>query len=63
VIYGHSVLATAQSQGRLYLLDPRTGAARAALPVGSLSRFATPALDLGRAYIGTLAGIVAVNVK
>jgi hypothetical protein len=63
VVYGNSVLATAQSQSKLYLLDPQTGATRAALSVGALSRFATPALDLGRAYVGTMAGIVAVNVK
>jgi hypothetical protein len=63
VIYGHSLLATSKAQGQLFLLDPRTGATRAALSVGSLSRFATPALDVGRAYVGTLAGIVAVNVK
>ena len=39
------------------------GATRAALSVGALSRFATPALDVGRAYVGTIAGIVAVNLK
>jgi polyvinyl alcohol dehydrogenase (cytochrome) len=63
VIYGHSLLAISQAQGQLFLLDPRTGATRAALSVGSVSRFATPALDFGRAYVGTLTGIVAVNVK
>jgi hypothetical protein len=63
VIYGHSLLATAQSQGKLFLLDPHTGATRASVSVGSLTRFATPALDLGRAYVGTMTGIVAVNVK
>ncbi len=62
VIYGNSLLATAQSQGRLYLLDPTSGRTRASLFVGSLSRFATPALDSGRAYVGTLTGLVAVRI-
>jgi hypothetical protein len=30
------------------------------IPSGSLTRFATPALDLNRAYIGTTSGVVAV---
>ena len=63
VVYGNSVLATAQSTGRLYLLDPSTGANRASLFLGALSRFATPALDAGRAYVGTLNGLVAVRIS
>ncbi len=57
------MLATSQATGRLYLLDPTTGGVRTSMAVGPLSRFATPALDTGRAYIGNLAGIVAVNVR
>jgi outer membrane protein assembly factor BamB len=63
VLYGKTLVATSQEQGRLYLLDPATGAKRTSLAVGALSRFATPALDLGRAYVGTMGGIVAVNIK
>ena len=63
VVYGNAVLATSQATGRLYLLDPTTGGVRTSMAVGPLSRFATPALDTGRAYIGNLAGIVAVNVS
>ena len=63
VVYGNAVLATSQATGRLYLLDPTTGGVRTSMAVGPLSRFATPALDTGRAYIGNLAGIVAVNVR
>jgi outer membrane protein assembly factor BamB len=62
VVYGNSVLATSQSAGRLYLLDPTTGGVRASVAVGPLTRFATPALDTGRAYIGNTAGLVAVNI-
>ena len=63
VVYGNSVLATAQSQGRLYLLDPATGGTRASIFLGALSRFATPALDAGRAYVGTMKGLVAVRIS
>jgi hypothetical protein len=63
VMYGNAVLATGQSQGRLYILDPATGAIRTSLGVGALTRFATPALDAGRVYVGTTAGLVAVNIK
>jgi acetyl-CoA carboxylase beta subunit len=56
------VLATSQLAGRLYLLDPTTGGVRASVAVGPLTRFATPALDTGRAYIGNTAGLVAVNI-
>jgi outer membrane protein assembly factor BamB len=62
VVYGNAVLATSQATGRLYILDPTTGAVRTSLAVGSLTRFATPALDVGRAYVGTTSGIVAVNI-
>ncbi len=63
VVYGNALVAAAPSQGRLYLLDPSTGHTRSSLAVGALSRFATPALDTGRAYLGTDTGIVAVNLK
>ncbi len=63
VVYGNAVLATSRATGRLYILDPTTGGVRASLAVGSLTRFATPALDVGRAYVGTTTGLVAVNVR
>ncbi len=63
VVYGNSVLATSQSQERLYVMDPATGQARSSIAVGPLTRFATPALDTGRAYVGTMLGIFAVNLK
>jgi hypothetical protein len=63
VVYGNSVLATSQAQGRLFVLDPATGRTRGSIAVGLLSRFATPALDSGRAYVGTLLGLVAVNIS
>ncbi len=63
VVYGNAVLATSQATGRLYILDPTTGGVRASTLIGTLTRFATPALDLGRAYVATTTGIVAVNVS
>jgi hypothetical protein len=63
VVYGNAVLATSQATGRLYILDPTTGGVRTSMAVGALTRFATPALDVGRAYVGNTAGIVAVNVR
>ena len=63
VVYGNAVLATSQATGRLYILDPTTGGVRTSLAVGALTRFATPALDTGRAYVGNTSGIVAVNVR
>jgi outer membrane protein assembly factor BamB len=63
VVYGNAVLATSQATGRLYILDPTTGAVRTSMAVGALTRFATPALDTGRAYVGNMFGIVAVNVR
>ena len=62
VVYGNGVLATSQSAGRLYLLDPSNGAVRSSVAVGPVTRFATPALDTGRAYVGNTAGLVAVNI-
>ncbi len=63
VVYGNSVLAASPATGRLYLLGPSNGAVRSSVDVGPLSRFATPALDTGRAYIGTQLGLVAVNIR
>ncbi|HEX4432981.1 MAG TPA: PQQ-binding-like beta-propeller repeat protein [Frankiaceae bacterium] len=63
VVYGNAVLATSKATGRLYILDPTTGGVRTSMAVGPLTRFATPALDTGRAYVGNMAGIVAVNVR
>ena len=56
VVYGNGVLATSQATSRLYLLDPTTGAIRTSVAVGPLTRFATPALDTGRAYVGNTTG-------
>jgi outer membrane protein assembly factor BamB len=62
VIYGNALVVPAPNSGRLYLLDPSNGGIRSSVAVGPLTRFATPALDTGRAYIGNAAGLVAVNV-
>jgi polyvinyl alcohol dehydrogenase (cytochrome) len=60
VIFQGSVLATNSNDGRLYALNPSNGVATASLAVGPLTRFATPALDSGHAYVGTTTGVVAV---
>jgi outer membrane protein assembly factor BamB len=47
----------------LYALHGRTGAVLASISVGSTNRFATPALGPNKVYVGTLTGLVAVNVS
>jgi outer membrane protein assembly factor BamB len=60
VIYQGSVLATNRNNGTLYALNPANGQTTARLAVGTVTRFATPALDTNRAYVGTTSGVVAV---
>jgi outer membrane protein assembly factor BamB len=50
--------------GSLYALSGRTGAQLGSLPLGSATtRFATPALSGNKVYVGTMTGVVAVNVS
>jgi outer membrane protein assembly factor BamB len=60
VVGGHTVYSLDRG-GTLYALDIATGQARATVPVGATSRFATPTLYQDRVFIGTLTGIVAVT--
>ncbi len=61
IIGGHTVYSL-DSQGVLYALDVDSGAVRASLAVGAVSRFATPTL-YGRAlFIGTMSGVTAVQI-
>ena len=61
IVGGHTVYSL-DGQGVLYALDSDSGAVRASLPVGAVSRFATPAV-FGRAlFIGTMAGVTAVQI-
>jgi len=47
--------------GVLYALNPNTGAALAQIRIGVAPHFASPTLSGNRAYIGTNAGVTAVN--
>ncbi len=63
VIGGHTVY-TLERNGTLHALDLETGKDRTAtVNVGATSRFATPTLFQNRVFIGTLTGVVAVNVS
>ncbi|HEX9069411.1 MAG TPA: PQQ-binding-like beta-propeller repeat protein, partial [Ktedonobacterales bacterium] len=61
VIGGHTVYSLA-SDGSLYALDADTGATRASVSVGGVTRFATPAIVGSALYIGTLTGITAIGI-
>lgn len=61
VIGGGRVYALSQADGRLNALDPATGQVREQVAVGSVSRFATPAISGNRLYVPTLSGLTIVN--
>ncbi len=63
VIGGNTVYSLYPSGGVLYALDAATGSVRATISVGTASRFATPTLFQNTIFVGTLTGIVAVNVR
>jgi outer membrane protein assembly factor BamB len=61
IIGGHTVYSL-DGQGVLYALNVDSGAVRASLAVGAVSRFATPTI-YGRAlFIGTMTGVTAVQI-
>ncbi len=62
VIGGNTVYSLDPGGGVLYALNAAMGEVRATLPVGTTSRFATPALSQQSIFIGTLTGIVAVGI-
>lgn len=61
VVGGHTVY-TLDTNGVLFALNSANGAARASIATGATSRFATPTLAGNLIYVGTLSGIVAVNI-
>ncbi|HJX68432.1 MAG TPA: PQQ-binding-like beta-propeller repeat protein [Candidatus Limnocylindrales bacterium] len=61
VVGGGAVWSCNIDNGTLFALDPTTGATLASLAVGNLPHFASPTLWQGRVFIGTLAGVAAVN--
>lgn len=61
VLGGGAVWALAPRSGSLYALNESTGQVLGTIAVGSLARFATPALSGTLALIPTTTGITAVN--
>ena len=59
---GGNTVYTIDPAGTLYALNAATGAVRASLAVGGMSRFATPAISGNTVFIGTLQGIVAAGI-
>ena len=60
VVGGGVVWVGDYSAGELYALDPQTGTVRAQVSVGTAPHFASLSLSGSRAFVGTLAGVVAV---
>jgi hypothetical protein len=63
VLGGGALWVVDYDDGVLYALDPVTGAVRQHLSVGTAPHFASPTLGRGRAYVGTLRGVTAVNAR
>jgi polyvinyl alcohol dehydrogenase (cytochrome) len=61
VIGGGAVWVVDYDGGRLYALDSGTGAVRQQVDIGTAPHFASPTLSGSRAYVGTMAGVVAVD--
>ncbi|PZS17646.1 MAG: hypothetical protein DLM57_07905 [Pseudonocardiales bacterium] len=61
VIGGGRVWALDSGAGVLHVLDPTTLADQLSLPVGPVTRFATPALYGNAVFVGTTSGIRAYN--
>jgi polyvinyl alcohol dehydrogenase (cytochrome) len=60
-IGGGAIWVVDYNGGTLFALDPATGAARAQVAVGAAPHFVSPTLSGNRAYVGTNAGVTAVN--
>jgi outer membrane protein assembly factor BamB len=58
---GGAVWVVDYQGGILYALDPSSGVIRGSVAVGQAPHFSAPALSGGRAYVGTLGGVVSVN--
>jgi polyvinyl alcohol dehydrogenase (cytochrome) len=61
VLGGGAVWVVDYDGGTLYALDPGSGAVRQQVDIGTAPHFASPSLAGGRAYVGTLTGVVAVD--
>ncbi len=58
---GGAVWVVDYDSGVLYALDPSSGAIRGRVTIGTAPHFAAPSLSGSQAYVGTLAGVVAVS--
>jgi outer membrane protein assembly factor BamB len=63
VIGGNTVYSLNPGGGMLYALDAATGSVHATISVGTTSRFATPTLYQDTIFVGTMTGIVAVQIR
>ncbi len=61
VLGGGALWVVDYDGGVLYALDPANGAVRQQVSIGTAPHFASPTLARGRAYVGTLTGVVAVS--
>ena len=61
IVGGHTVYSI-DTGGTLYALNSADGSVRASVSVGATSRFATPTLSGNQVFVGTMSGIVAVNI-
>ncbi len=63
IIGGNTDYSLNPGGGTLYALDSATGLVRASASVGAASRVATPTLFQNTIFVGTLAGIVSVQIR
>jgi outer membrane protein assembly factor BamB len=63
VVGGGSVYAVNAKGGRLYRLDEASGQVRESVPVGTMSRFATPVLSGAQLFVPTMSGLTAVALS
>jgi polyvinyl alcohol dehydrogenase (cytochrome) len=61
VVGGGAVWVVDYTGGVLYALDPATGSTKTRITIGTAPHFASPTLSGGRAYVGTMDGVVAVG--
>jgi len=61
-IVGGQTVYSIDTGGTLYALNIADGSVRASVSVGATSRFATPTLSGNQVFVGTMSGIVAVNI-
>lgn len=63
IIGGHTVYSLDHGAGMLYALDSATGSVRTSVATGAVSRFTSPILSGNHIFVGTMQGIIAINVS